>query len=226
MNIERTSFGGLLVRTALGNYAVNAGGALTAMEKEYRIAEEPLRGIILSCEHLHRSVNLAEFANRHGIPVLIKTIACAALPMHLDHALRARATYPVDFEGLSVSFHFVRYDSLDPVYLILRDGRETLGIVPDGRLTPKTVEPLLECRTVFLEKVREELPDSDIESPEEMLIRALFHSGEDGKKKTGTPPRRLRQRWKSFTNTAAEIAEMFPGYSTIRMGSSMICRKE
>ena len=84
MNLEKTSFGGLLLHTSHGNFAVNGGGSIKDMEIGYRLHEQPLRGLILTAEHIHRSRNAAELANRFEIPVLVSTATWAMLGEKID----------------------------------------------------------------------------------------------------------------------------------------------
>ena len=183
MNIEKTSFGGLLLRTTHGNFAVNAGGSMENMEIGFRLSEQPLRGLILTSEHIHRSRNAAAFANRFGIPVLISTAAWAVLGEHFDRPVLFSPPGTVGFEGLSVEFHFLRYDAIDPVYLIVRDQAHTIGIVPDGKLTGRTAEPLQHCSALCLDNQPHILPGI---------------------------PSALKRRLLSVTNTVEEIDRLFP----------------
>ncbi len=183
MNIEKTSFGGLLLHTPHGNFAVNAGGSMEDMETGFRLREQPLRGLILTSEHVHRSRHAAAFANRFGIPVLISTATWAVLGEHLNRPVLFSPPGTVDFEGLSVEFRFLRYDSIDPVYLIVRDRENTIGIVPDGKLTVRTAEPLRHCDALCLDNRPYLLPGI---------------------------PSSLKRRLLSVTNTAEEIDRLFP----------------
>ena len=183
MHIEKTSFGGLLLHTSHGNFAVNGGGSVEDMEIGYRLREQPLRGLILTAEHIHRSRNAAAFANRFGIPVLISTATREVLGEHLDRPVLFSPPGTVDFEGLSVEFHCLRYDSIDPVFLIVRDRENTIGIVPDGKLTARTAEPLRHCDALCLDNRPHLLPGI---------------------------PSALKRRLLSVTNTAEEIDRLFP----------------
>lgn len=183
MNIEKTSFGGLLIHSSQGNFAVNAGGSMEAMAAGYRLREQPLRGLILTAEHIQRSRNAAEFSNRFGIPVLVSTATWEVLGEHFDRPVLFSPPGTADFEGLSVEFHCLCDDSIDPVYLIVRDREKTVGIVPDGKLTVRTAEPLRHCNALCLA------------SP------PLFLPG---------IPAGLKRRLQSVTNTAEEIDRLFP----------------
>ena len=182
MNIETTSFGGLLLHTSHGNFAVNAGGSVDEMAIRYRLREQPLRGLILTAEHINRARNAAEFANRFRIPVLVSMVTWAVLREHFDRPVLVSPPCTADFEGLSVEFHFVSYDSSDPVYLIVRDQENAVGIVPDGKLTGRTAEPLRQCNALCLPR------------------RPLLLPG----------PPALKRRLLSVTNTAEEIDRLFP----------------
>lgn len=184
MDLEKTSFGGILLHTSLGNFAVNGGASMEEMESGYRLSEQPLRGLILTSEHIHRSRNAAEFANRFGIPVLISTATWAMLGKKIDHPVLFSPACTVVFEGLPVDFHFLRYDSIDPVYLIVHDQEKSIGIVPDGKLTERTAEPLRKCSAVCLETLPVFLPGF-----------------------TSTMKKRLR----SVSNTEEDIKRLFPG---------------
>lgn len=183
MNFEKTPFGGLLLHTSLGNFAVNAGGSMEAMEIHYRLREQPLRGLILTSEHIHRSRNAAAFVNRFGLPVLISAATCEVLGEHFDRPVRFSPPGTAVFEGLAVEFHCLRYDSIDPVYLIVRDREKTLGIVPDGRLVERTAEPLRHCSAICLPRGPRPLPGI---------------------------PAALQRRLQSVTNNAEEINRLFP----------------
>ena len=183
MNLEKTSFGGILLHSSQGNFAVNGGGSMEEMEIGYQLSEQPLRGLILTAEHLQRSLNVSEFANRFGIPVLISTATWAVLGKKFDRPVLFSPPCTVVFEGLSVEFHFLRYDSIDPVYLIVHDQGDSIGIVPDGKLTEHTAEPLKKCSAVCLDK------------------RPLFMAGF---------PTALKKRMRSITNTPEDIDRLFP----------------
>ena len=183
MNLEKTSFGGILLHTSHGNFAVNGGGSMEEMEIGYRLNEQPLRGLILTAEHLQRSYNVPEFANHFGIPVLISTATWAVLGEKFDRPVLFSPPSTVVFEGLTVDFHSLRFDSIDPIYLIVRDQGESIGIVPDGKLTERTAEPLQKCNAVCLDK------------------RPVSLAG---------LPSALQKRLRTITNTAEEIERLFP----------------
>ena len=184
MYLEKTPFGGLLLHTSHGNFAVNGGGSMEDMEIRYRVHEQPLRGLILTSEHIHRSRNAAAFANRFGIPVLVSSATCSVLGGHIGRPVLFSPPGTALFEGLSVEFHFLRSDSIDPVYLIVRDQEKTIGIVPDGKLTARTAEPLRHCAELCLDNRPVLLP--------------------------GIPPA-LKRHLLSVSNTAEEIGRLFPG---------------
>ncbi|MBQ9337249.1 MAG: hypothetical protein IJS14_08145 [Lentisphaeria bacterium] len=183
MYFEKTPFGGLLLHTSHGNFAVNAGGSMEAMEIHYRLREQPLRGLILTSEHEHRSGNVAAFADRFGIPVLVSPAVAEVLGERLAHPVLLSPPGTAVFEGLSVEFHCIQDDSIDPVYLIVRDQEKTLGIVPDGRLSERTAEPLRHCITVCLARRPPLVPGF---------------------------PSALNCRLQSTANTDEEIARLFP----------------
>ena len=177
MNIEKTPFGGFLLHSSHGNFAVNAGGFLDSMETHYRLSEQPLRGLILTSEHVHRSRNAAEFANRFNIPVLISVATWAVLGEHFARPVLFSPPGAVVFEGLSVEFHCLRYDSIDPVYLIVSDREKTVGIVPDGKLTSRTAEPLRRCSAICLP--RGPHPLSGIPAPLQRRLQSVTNNAEE-----------------------------------------------
>lgn len=70
MNITINSFGGVLITSVNGNFAINGGNSMEEMEKAYLLLEQKLTALILTSEHLDRSRNAALFAQKHHIPVL------------------------------------------------------------------------------------------------------------------------------------------------------------
>ena len=183
MDFKILSFGGLLLHTSHGRFAVNGGGSVEAMERGYMLREQPLRGMILTSEHIHRSRNAAAFANKHKIPLLTPLVTWAELGEHVDRPVLVCPPCTTVFEGLEVEFHFLRSDALDPVYLIVRDGERSLGIVPDGKLSEHTAAPLRQCDALCLDACPTRLPGI---------------------------PAALHRRIESVTNTQEEIAALFP----------------
>ncbi len=183
MNLKIQPFGGILLYTSQGRFAVNGGGSIEAMERGYQIDEQPLRGMILTSEHIPMSRNVAAFANKHKIPLLVPLVTWAALGEHVDRPVPVFPSNTIAFEGLEVEFHFLRGDALEPVYLIVRDGARSLGIVPDGKLSEHTVAPLRQCDTLCLAVRPARLPGF---------------------------PAVLRREIESVTNTQEEIAALFP----------------
>lgn len=233
MNIEVTSFGGLLLHTSRGDFAVNGGGSLEALELAYLASGEPPRGIILTSEHPRHSRNISAFANMHRIPVLITLRTWAALREHFRKPVLSWPLRTNEFAGLAIEYHFLCSDSREPTYLTLRDGEDTLGIVPDGRITPDSAPPLLECRTLFFDNLREKLlrsapPPPKAEkrskppkSPQDKLLAAIF--GENVEKPKTS--QELQRRIKYFSNTAEEIRTICAGYTSVLIGNTMICLK-
>lgn len=183
MNIEKTLFGGILLHTSHGKFAINGGGTMDAMETGYRIRDQPLQGMILTSEHIHRSKNVSVFANKYQIPVLVTLATWAKFGEHVDKPVLVSPPCKTVFMGLEIEFHFLRNDAVDPVYLIVCDQGKSLGIVPDGKLSRHTAEPLRHCNTVCFANRQRILPGI---------------------------PSALRRRLKSVTNTLEEIESFFP----------------
>ncbi|MBQ7208927.1 MAG: hypothetical protein IJS01_14105 [Lentisphaeria bacterium] len=184
MELTVNSFGGVLVRTAKGSFAVNGGGSLEEMEKAYLSPEHPLTALILTSEHLHRSRNAALFVQKHHIPLLASFITQCRMRLRDMPLLYCFPPVVVDLYGVRIGLHHIRYDSVDPVFLTFDDGEKN-GVVTDGKLDKDSAEKLMDCRRILL------------------CSEAKLHDG--------MPPA-LRRRILSVYNTAEELAGLFRGY--------------
>lgn len=185
-----TSFGGVLLRTSAGNYAVNGGAAAGDLDIAYLRDDEKLNAVILTSEHRSRSRSAAAFAAGRNVPL------CAALPVcHMLPGFSFEYHRPIMFlppttlelAGAKLEFHRLRGDSIDPVFLILETDGDRIGVVPDGKLDRASAAPLLTCRKV--------------------LVGNRFNPAQPGR--SGALERRLR----SACNTDAELDELFMGYA-------------
>ena len=184
MDITMNSFGGVLVTSAKGNFAVNGGGSLEEMEKAYLRPEHPLTALILTSEHLDRSRNAALFAQKHHIPILASFITQCKMRLHGLPVIYCFPPAEVNLYGVKIGLHHIRYDSIDPVFLTIEDEEKT-GIVIDGKLSRESAEKLMDCRRILLcneVKLHETMPSS------------------------------LRRRILSVYNTAEELEELFRDY--------------
>ena len=184
MNITINTFGGVLVETSKGNFAVNGGGSLEEMEKAYLQPEHPLTALILTSEHLDRSRNAVPFAQKHHIPILASFIMQCKMRLHALPVIYCFPPAEVDLYGVKIGLHHIRYDSIDPVFLTIEDEEKT-GIVIDGKLDRETAEKLMDCRRILLcneVKLHDPMPSA------------------------------LRRRILSVYNTAEELKELFKNY--------------
>ena len=149
MNITINSFGGVLITSAKGNFAVNGGGSMEEMEKAYLQPVHPLTALILTSEHLDRSRNAAQFAQKHHIPVLASFIMQCKMRLQKLPLLYCFPPAEIDLYGVKIGFHHIRYDSIDPVFLTLEDD-EKIGIVIDGKLDRESAEKLMDCSRIVL----------------------------------------------------------------------------
>ena len=184
MNITMNSFGGILVETAKGNFAINGGGSLEEMEKAYLQPEHPLTALILTSEHLERSRNAVPFAQKHHIPILASFIMQCKMRLHALPVIYCFPPAEVDLSGVKIGLHHIRYDSIDPVFLTMEDD-EKIGIVIDGKLDKESAEKLMDCRRILL------------------LNEAKLHE---------PTPTALRRRLLSVYNTPQELADLFRDY--------------
>ena len=184
MNITMNSFGGVLVETSKGNFAVNGGGSLEEMEKAYLQPGHPLTALILTSEHLDRSRNAALFAQKHHIPILASFITQCKMRLHDLPVIYCFPPAEVDLYGVKIGLHHIRYDSIDPVFLTIEDEEKT-GIVIDGKLDRETAEKLMDCRRILL--------------CNEVKLQNHMRSA-------------LRRRVLSVYNTAEELKELFRNY--------------
>ena len=184
MNIAINTFGGILVETAKGNFAINGGGSLEEMEKAYLQPEHPLTALILTSEHLNRSRNVELFAQKHHIPILASFIMQCKMRLQKLPLLYCFPPAEIDLYGVKIGFHHIRYDSIDPVFLTIEDEEKT-GIVIDGKLDKESVEKLMDCRRILL------------------CNKVKLHD---------PMPSALRRRILSVYNTAEEITELFQNY--------------
>ena len=184
MNITTSSFGGVLVNTSKGAFAVNGGGTLEEMEKAYLSEDCPLTALILTSEHLDRSRNVELFAQKHHIPILASFIMQCEMRLQKLPLFYCFPPTVIDLYGVKIGFHHIRYDSIDPVFLTMEDD-EKIGIVIDGKLDKESAEKLMDCRRILLRN-KGNLHDS--------------------------MPSALRRRILSVYNTAEEITELFQNY--------------
>ena len=185
MNITINSFGGVLVRTSKGAFAVNGGGTLEEMEKAYLSEDCPLTALILTSEHLDRSRNVELFAQKHHIPILASFIMQCEMRLQKLPLFYCFPPTVIDLYGVKIGFHHIRYDSIDPVFLTIEDD-EKIGIVIDGKLDKESAEKLMEChRILLLNEVK--------------LLDSM--------------PLALHRRNLSVYNTEEELSELFQKYT-------------
>lgn len=195
MNITIHSFGGVLITSANGNFAVNGGGSMEEMENAYLAPERPLTALILTSEHLERSRNAALFAQKHHIPVLASFIMQCKMRLQKLPLLYCFPPVEIDLYGVKIGFHHIRYDSIDPVFLTLEDD-EKIGIVIDGKLDKDTAASLMDCSRILL------CNEAEQQDP---------------------APSALLRRRRSVYNTPEEITELFRNYGgeIIRNGKDL-----
>ena len=184
MNITVNTFGGVLVGTSKGNFAINGGGTLEEMEKAYLQPDHPLTALILTSEHLDRSRNAELFARKHHIPILASFIMQCKMRLHDLPLIYCFPPTEVDLYGVKIGLHHIRYDSIDPVFLTIEDEEKT-GIVIDGKLDRETAEKLMDCRRILL--------------CNEVKLQ-------------GPMPSALCRRVLSVYNTSEELKELFKNY--------------
>ena len=188
MNIESAAFGGVRVETPLGVIAVNAGGEINEMEKFYIPNGNLPVAMVVTCEHRHRSRNAEAFAEKHEIPLVGAFIAFAQMHIHAPEKWEIFPPRKVVINQITLDLFHVKYDSADPLALTVSAGGESVGIVPDGRLTgewPEALRKLQACQKVFLGNKMDRLPQ-----------------GSDA----------LRRRYRGCYNTGAELTELFRDY--------------
>ena len=188
IRVVSAPFGGILVETALGSVAVNGGGTAEEMDKFYLSSSRPPAAIVLTTEHLHRSRGVEEFAERHGVPLVGSLIALSYLRLKSPERWEVLPPRRMTVSGIELDLFNVRYDSLDPFALTVAANGETVGIVPDGRLSENDADALgrlRNCRKLFLSNQLDDIPE---------MSRALF------------------LRYRGNYNTSAELAELFRDY--------------
>ena len=184
MNVTINSFGGVLVNSGKGNFAINGGGTMEEMEQAYLLPEHPLTALILTSEHLDRSRNAELFARKHHIPILSSFIMQCKMRLQKLPLLYCFPPAEVDLYGVKIGFHHIRYDSIDPVFLTLEDD-EKIGIVIEGKLDRESTGQLMDCRRIVL--------------CNEVKLHYRM-------------PSALRRRILSVYNTPEEISELFQNY--------------
>ena len=183
-----TNFGGVLLRTGNGNFAVNGGALPRKLYDAYLRDGETCRAIILTSEHLNRREGAAIFAEEVGVPVvasLLVTVTCREFTMGDRKPVTFLPPAELEIAGAKLRFYLLCYDSIDPVYLTVEADGQRIGIVPDGKLDPESVKPLLECDEVLLGNRLNLPPDS---------------------------PGALARRLRSISNTDAELDALFHNY--------------
>lgn len=162
MNITINSFGGVLITSPKGNFAVNGGGSMEEMGKAYLLPEQKLTALILTSEHLERSRNAALFAQKHHIPVLGSFMMQCKMRLQKLPLLYCFPPVEINLYGVKIGFHHIRYDSIDPVFLTLEDD-EKIGIVIDGKLDKDSAAHLMDCSRIVLcnkAKLQESMPSA------------------------------------------------------------------
>ena len=188
MKYQSNDFGGVLLETACGNIAVNGGGTLAEMEDSYVVDGKRPLVMIVTCEHHQRSHNIDRFCLKHNVP-LITTNLCGERLL-LEGINTTFLTVPENRFFIKYDFGIslipVRYDSVEPFCFTLHDGKNVVGIVPDGKIFPDLAKYLLDCDTVILGN-RLHIPDNT--------------------------PSALARRLKSVYNTQDELDEIFKNYN-------------
>ena len=187
MNITINPFGGVLVTSGKGNFAVNGGGTMEEMEKAYLRPEHPLTALLLTSEHLDRSRNAELFARKHDIPILASFITQCKMRLQKLPLIYCFPPVELNLYGVKIGFHHIRYDAIDPVFLTIEDD-EKIGIVIDGKLDRESAAKLMDCRRICLlngAKLRPEMPSplrrrilSVYNTPEELAELFRDHRGE------------------------------------------------
>lgn len=150
MDLTVNHFGGVLIESGLGNIAVNGGGTLEEMEEAYLHKSVPLMGLALTSEHISRSRNVEAFARKHHIPVLSSFIVQCSMKIHDAPVLYCFPPAEIDLYGVKIRMLHIRYDSIDPVYLIVEADDKKAGIVVDGKLDETSAKPLMDCDSLVL----------------------------------------------------------------------------
>ena len=188
MKWRSNSFGGILLETACGNIAVNGGGTLADMEQAYIVDGKVPLTMIVTCEHHHRSHNADRFCLKHNVPLITTTLCADRLLLEgvTTHLLTVPESRLFVKLGLGVSLIPVRYDSVEPFCFTLHDGKNLIGVVPDGKIFPELAKYLFDCDTVIL--------GNRLHIPEKASSA-------------------LERRLKSVYNTQSELDEIFRDYT-------------
>ena len=157
-------FGGMLLKCDYGNIAVNGGCALETMENAYIINGDLPKALFLTCEHYHRSRNVDRFCLRHNIPLYVSYLCAERLN------LEGINTHFFDVPGSNFYAKFgfwmtsfpVRYDSIDPFFMIFNDGSGNYGFVFDGKVSPEMSKYLLDCDEIILQNIQNVDAESDL----------------------------------------------------------------
>ena len=184
-----TDFGGVLVRTGSGNFAINGGALPAKLRQAYVENGAPPRAAVLTCEHFNRLHSLGGCAEEWGVPVIASLLVAATCRELTAGGRKPTMILPpamVTVGGVRLRFYRLRYDSIDPVFLTIEADGRRLGIVPDGKLDELSVRPLLECDEVLLGNRLNLPPD---------------------------PPEALARRLRSISNTDAELDELFRNFT-------------
>lgn len=188
MKLQSNDFGGILLETACGNIAVNGGGSLADMENSYIVDGKVPLAILVTCEHHHRSHNADRFCLKHNVPLITATLCAERLLLEgiSTHLLAVPESKLFVKFGLGISLIPVRYDSVEPFCFTLDDGKNQIGIVPDGKIFPALAKYLFDCDTVILGN-RLSIPENASSA--------------------------LERRLKSVYNTQSELDEIFKNYT-------------
>ena len=188
MKYQSNDFGGILLQQESGNIAVNGGGTLADMEDAYIVEGKTPLAMIVTCEHHHRSHNVDRFCLKYNVPLITTTLCADRLSLEGVNTTfltvpESRFFIRYDF---GISLIPVRYDSVEPFCFTLHNGKNVVGIVPDGKIFPDLAKYLLDCDTVILEN-RLHIPDNASSA--------------------------FARRLKSVYNTQSELDEIFKNYT-------------
>lgn len=164
MEWTANEFGGILLKFDDGNIAINGGGSLQAVETAYIVDNKPPRAVFLTCEHYHRSHNVDRFCLKYNLPLYVSYLCAERLN------LEGINTHFFDVPGSNFYAKFgfwmtsfpVRYDSIDPFFMIFNDGSGNYGFVFDGKVSPEMSKYLLDCDEIILQNIQNVDAESDL----------------------------------------------------------------
>lgn len=142
---------------------------------------------------IHRFKNALEYSSKYGIPLIGDFIAFTSKKIKIQERWEVFLPRTIRLGTTSIHMFHIKYDSIAPFALTITDEEDSVGIIPDGKLTEEwqsAIQLLLSCNQIYFGNVRSQFPKS---------------------------PESLSNRYRSTYNTHSEIEYLFRDYKGMRI---------